>query len=394
MMKIVQINSTSGVGSIGKICEAVSKTLTQKGIENYIFYTQGVSNNSQSIKYASDFDIKKQALKSRIFGNNGFNSSSITKHLIEQLVAIKPDIVHLHNLHSHNCNLEMLMSYLRNNNIKIFWTFHDCWAFTGYCMYFDIVSCEKWKNICHKCTQYKKYSWICDRSEYLFSKKKSIFTGLNLTIITPSVWLSDLVQQSFLSDYHTKIINNGIDLSVFKPRISDFRSKYNCENKFIVLGVAMGWEYRKGLEYFIRLANDLDDKCKIVLVGTNKKIENNLPENIISINRTENQEQLAEIYSSADLFVDPTLEDNYPTTHLESIACGTPVLTFNTGGSAEMINERCGMVVEKGNYQSLLESIVFCEKKYPFIREACANEAVAFSQEIAFQKYVDLYSVL
>ena len=313
------------------------------------------------------------------------------KVLITQLEVIRPDIVHLHNLHSHNCNIEMLMEYLKEHKIKTFWTFHDCWAFTGYCMYFDMVSCDKWKDECHACPLSKKYSWFFDRSEYLFSKKKDVISGLDLTIITPSVWLSELVKQSFLRYYPTKVINNGIDMSVFKHRNSDFRLKHNCEDKFIILGVAMGWEKRKGLDTFIRLSKDLEDSFKIVLVGTNKNKDKVLPDNIISINRTENQIQLAEIYSSADLFVDPTMEDNYPTTHLEAIACGTPVITYNSGGSAEMINERCGIIIEKGSYEELLKAIISCKSNYKFNREACLLTAKSFSQEIAFKKYIDLY---
>ena len=393
-MKIVQINSTCGSGSIGKICKAVSQLLTANNIENYILYTLYHSDYEFGIKCGNAYNTKKSALKARLFGNYGFNAFSNTKKIIKEVKRISPDIVHIHNIHSHDCNFSALFDYLKLNKIKVFYTFHDCWAFTGYCMYFDIVNCEKWKNHCYDCPQKKKFSWFFDKSSDLQRLKKEAMTDVNLTIVTPSEWLASLTKESFLKKYPVIVVNNGIDLSIFRYRESNFRKKYNIEQKFVLLGVAMGWESRKGLESFIRLANDLDDSYKIVLVGTNKAIEKKLPNNIISINRTENQIQLAEIYSSADLFIDPTMEDNYPTTHLEAIACGTPVLTYNSGGSAEMINEKCGIVVERGCYDSLLSKIKRCKENYRFVLEDCVNEAKSYSQDIAFQKYVDLYSII
>ena len=225
-MKIVQINATCGVGSTGKICVDISKLLTEKGIENYILYTQGNSDYPLGIKYATKNDIKVQALKSRVFGNYGFNSKKITKKLISELEKIKPDVVHMHNIHSHNCHLELLFDYFRRTQIKVYWSFHDCWAITAYCPHFDMIGCDKWKMGCHHCPQSKQFSWFFDRSAKLYKKKKEALAGLDLTIITPSQWLADLTRESFLKDYPVKVINNGIDLSVFKPTKSDFRKKY------------------------------------------------------------------------------------------------------------------------------------------------------------------------
>ena len=390
-MKIVQINVTCGIGSTGKICLEVSKLLTEKGIENYILYSSGKSDYPLGIKYTSDKYIKLQALKSRIFGNYGFTSKRATKKLIKKLDEIKPDIIHLHNLHGHNVHLEMLLDYIRENNIKTFWTFHDCWTFTGYCPHYAMVKCDKWKTGCHNCIRCKEFSWFFDRSEKLYKKKKEATKNLDLTIITPSNWLADQVKESFLKDYPVKVINNGIDLDVFKPTESDFK-KNNClENKKIVLGVAFDWGVRKGLDVFVELAKRLPQDYQIVLVGTNDNVDKQLPNNIISIHRTHNQRELAEIYTASDVFVNPTREENYPTVNMEAIACGTPVVTFRTGGSPEMLDDKTGIVVDCDDIEKLVEAIAFVCENNSNVKEFCHHKSKQFNKNDRFQDYIDLY---
>lgn len=392
-MKIVQINSTCGSGSTGKICISVSKLLTETEIENYIFYTSGDSDYPQGIRYMSALENKFQALKAKIIGNYGFQSVAGTKRLIAELERIAPDIVHLHNLHSHNVHIEILFRYLKERQIKIFWTFHDCWAFTGYCPHYTMAGCDRWKSKgCGNCPQRVHYSWFFDRSAMLYEKKKQLFSGLDLTIITPSQWLADQVKMSFLKDYPVKVINNGIDLSVFYPRETDFRRKHHLEKKFVLLGVAFGWGKRKGLDVFIRLAERLDpEKFQIILVGTDNKVDKQLPENIISIHRTANQTELAEIYSAADLFVNPTREENYPTVNMESTACGTPVLTFRTGGSPESIDVQTGVVVDCDDEKSLYQEIQKIAETKVFCEENFRIKAQQFAEKQKFAEYVQLY---
>lgn len=394
MMKVVQINATCGVGSTGKICVGISQVLCDNNIENCILYSSKDNGYEFGIKCSSDKYIRVQALKSRALGNYGFNSQKATRKMISKLERIKPDIVHLHNIHGHDCNLDMLFTYFRKNKTKLVWTFHDCWAFTGYCTYFDMANCNKWQTQCKECPKSRDHSWFFDKSNKLFEKKKKLFEGLDLTIVTPSQWLADLVKQSFLKDYPVKVINNGIELSVFKPIQGDFRDKYGIfQNKKIILGVAFDWGARKGLDIFLELSRKLDaEKYQIVLVGTNDKIDEQLADNIISIHRTQNQTELAEIYSAADVFVNPTREENYPTVNMEAIACGTPVLTFRTGGSPEMLDETCGSVVERDDIDTLEKEIVrICSQK-PYTREACIMKAKAFDKSIKFEEYLRLYN--
>lgn len=389
-MKAVQINATCGIGSTGKICVGISQVLTAGNIENYILCSK--TNGYPLSVPCSDIQyIKVQALKSKLLGNYGFNSKRATRKLIAELERIRPDIVHLHNIHGHDCDLEMIFSYFREKKIKLVWTFHDCWAFTAYCPHFTMAKCDKWKTQCSQCVQSRSYSWFFDRSRVVFEKKKTLFQGLDLTVITPSRWLAGLVKQSFLKEYPVHVIHNGISLEVFKPTPSDFRTKYGLEKKKIVLGVSFGWGPKKGLDVFVELSQRLPADYQIALVGTDANVDRQLPENIISIHRTQNQQELAEIYSAADVFVNPTREENYPTVNMESLACGTPILTFQTGGSPEMLDETCGSVVACDDVDALEREIIrICTDK-PYPKAACLKKVREFDQNERFKEYLKLY---
>ena len=391
-MKVVQINSVCSSGSTGKICEAVSRLLTNNGIENYILCAEGNSKYPLAIRNISRMDQKWQALKSKAIGNYGFQSRRATRQMIGELERISPDIVHLHNLHSHNVHLGLLFGYLKEKNIKVFWTFHDCWAFTGYCMYYDMACCNRWKTECKNCPQRRRYSWFFDWSNQLHKRKKELFLYLNLTIITPSQWMADQVNQSFLRDCKVKVIHNGIDIDLFSPKTSDIRKKYNIAgDKVLLLGVANKWEKRKGLDAFLYLEEILDcNRFQIMLVGTNDEVDKKLPSNIVSIHRTENVHELAEIYAAADYLINPTYEDNFPTVNIEALACGTPVITFDTGGSPEAITNECGICVPKGDFQALVEAINQ-RSQMCFTRDACVHRASEFDQNEKFREYLELY---
>ena len=389
-MKVVQINATCGIGSTGKICVGISQVMTAENIENYVLCSR-TNGYPLGIPCSEGKYIKFQALKSKILGNYGFNSKGATRRMIRELERIQPDIVHLHNIHGHDCDLDMLFSWFRLNKTKLIWTFHDCWGFTAYCPHFTMAKCGKWKTGCEHCVQHRRYSWLFDRSRELFERKKELFSGLDLTIVTPSQWLADLVKQSFLKEYPVHVIHNGIDLDVFKPASSSFQVKHGLENKKILLGVSFGWDERKGLDVFLELSKRLPEDYQIILVGTDANVDKLLPENIISIHRTQNQQELAEIYSAADLFVNPTREENYPTVNMEALACGTPVLTFRTGGSPEMVDDSCGSVVEYGDVDALEKEIVRICVDEPYSEENCLEKARDFKQNERFKEYLKLY---
>ena len=392
-MKIVQINATCGVGSTGKICVGISEILTAQNQENYILYSAASNGYALGIPCSDENYVRIQALKSKLFGNYGFNSRKATKKMICELERLEPDVVHLHNIHGHDCDLEVLFHYFKEKKTKLVWTFHDCWAFTAYCPHFTVSECDQWKTSCAHCMDKREYSWLWDRSAAIFEKKKRLFSGLDLTVVTPSVWLADLVKQSFLKDYPVKVIHNGIDPDVFRPKESDVKRRFGVsEEKNLLLGVAFDWGLKKGLDVFEELSERLDgEKYQIVLVGTNDTLDRTLPDNIISIHRTNCQEELAELYSAADLFINPTREDNFPTVNIESLACGTPVLTFRTGGSPEILDETCGSSVDCDDIDSLEREIIRICTDRPYAKEACIQRADCFDKNVKFREYSDLY---
>lgn len=360
-MKILQINSVCGTGSTGKIAVDNYKKHLAEGHESWIAYGRGEGKNcNHTIKIGKDLDIKLHGIYTRIFDKHGFASKKATLEFIRKIEKINPDVIHLHNIHGYYINIEILFDYLKKANKKVIWTLHDCWSFTGHCAYFDFVGCDKWKIECYQCPQKNTYpaSNFLENSKWNYKKKKELFTGLsNLKIITPSKWLADLVKESFLKEYLVEVRYNEIDKEIFRPRESDFRKKCEIEDKFIILGVASPWSKRKGFEDFIELSKIISEKEVIIMVGLNKKQIKKLPKNIIGIEKTNNQIELAEIYSTSDLFFNPTYEDNYPTTNLEAIACGTYVVTYNSGGSAECITGNIngninGNIIEKKDFKN------------------------------------------
>lgn len=395
-MRILQIN-TFNFGSTGNIMLNISNSAKENGYISYVAYANSQSNNKKNVENSILIgNIIERNLHLRLAyytGYNGCFSRLGTKIFLDKVDKIRPDIIHLHNLHNCYINLKMLFDYIKSKKIPVVWTLHDCWSFTGQCPHFTMVKCDKWKTGCYACPQFREYpESILDRTQEMYILKKKWFTGVEkLTIITPSQWLAGLVNDSFLSNYQVKVINNGIDLNIFQPKESDFREKHQINDKFIILGVASPWNERKGLATFIELSKRLDEHYIIVLIGLTDDQIKKLPHNILGLKRTSNAKELAEIYTAANVFVNPTLEDNFPTTNIEAIACGTPVLTFRTGGSAEIIDEKTGSVVECNDIDALEREVKRICKEKPYSEEACLNRAKSFDMNDRFNEYIALY---
>lgn len=359
-MKILQINSTCGFGSTGRIAVDILNTVCENGGEGLICYGRGTAPEGvPSYKIGSETLVRIHGVLSRITDRQGFYSTNATKALVRKIEEYDPDIIHLHNIHGYYLDIRVLFDYLKKCEKPIVWTLHDCWAFTGHCAYFTSSGCDKWKTGCNNCPSKKDYpqSLVVDNSEKNYNEKKELFTGLqNVTLVTPSIWLSELVSESFLKEYPVKVINNGINTDIFKPTESDFKKRYAIEDKKVYLGVASVWEERKGLRDLIKLSTLLNENEKLVVVGLTEEQVSELPDGIIGLKRTENAKQLAEIYTAADAFLNPTYEDNYPTTNLESICCGTPVVTYNTGGSPESLAGGRGITVPVGDTKAMYEA--------------------------------------
>lgn len=402
-MKIAEINMVA-VGSTGKIMLQIADRAREKGHTVKTFSTNVFSTkykklppppNSDHEYFGSYFENGIHTALGKITGHNGSFSRFATFRLIRKLKKFNPDVIHLHNLHAFCINLPMLFKYIKKNNIKTVWTLHDCWSFTGHCPHFDMIGCDKWKTGCHTCPQFNSdyLHTYRDASKKMYKLKKKWFTGVkDMTLVTPSKWLAGLVKESFLKEYSVKVIHNGIDLSIFKPTESSFREKYNCKDKFIVLGVSFGWGVKKGLDVFIELSKRLDERFQIVLVGTNEYVDAQLPENIISIHQTQSQQDLAEIYTAADIFVNPTREEVFGLVNAEALACGTPIVTFNTGGCPEVCVSTCGRVVLKDDIDSLESEIRSIFNIMPFTSESCYDRAKRFDMKLKYNEYLNLYS--
>lgn len=398
MPTLIQINVCSGRGSTGRIAESIGLMMKRLGWDCYLVHGERYAGETQlkSIKTGLRAQEYLHALGSLLFDRHGLFSVSQTRRLIKKLRALKPDIVQLHCIHGYYINYEILFEFLRELDVPVVWTFHDCWAFTGHCAHFDFAGCDKWKTGCHTCELLKDYprSVFIDNSKDNWQRKQKSFTSLDkLYIVAVSEWLSDIVAHSFMQKYPIEVIHNGIDLSVFRPVDNDIRMQYGISSdETLVLGVATAWGKDKGLNDFVRLSQE--PGIKVILVGVPEEVRKSLPENIIAVNRTESQQKLAEFYSAADMLVNPTYNDSFPTVNLEALACGTPVVTYRTGGSPEAIDKETGIIVEKGDYAGLLSNIrMFAQTSYKTHHSvACRKRAEeCFDMNRQFDEYRKLY---
>ena len=391
MVKVLQINATANWGSTGRIAEQIGEIVQQNGWESYIAYgRRAKGSSSKIIKVGSRHSVVLHYLVGRFFDLEGRASLRATRKLAKCILSIRPDIIHLHNIHDHWLNYRILFEIIERLRIPVVWTFHDCWAFTGHCTHFAPVSCEKWKSECGECPLRSLFGM--DRSRENFRLKKKIFTGLdNLYIVGVSQWITDLSMASFLGTFPKMTIYNGIDLDVFHPTY-----ELNTTNHPMALFVSNGWSRAKGIDDIFKLRNVLNAKISIVIVGAHKHISAPIPEGIKLISRTNNVRELVILYNNADVFVNPTYADTFPTVNLEALACGTPVVTYNTGGSPEAIDDNTGIVVEQGNIEGLAHAIeqIIIRGRSSY-SEACRNRAeVLFNKKNCYIKYLSLYETI
>lgn len=395
--KLVQINTVCNT-STGKIMGDIQREAMKQGYDTISFI--GRRKPFADIpceRFGNPISFWIHVAITTAFDRQGYGSYFTTKKLIRRLREEKPDIIHLHNLHGYYLYLPLLFRYLKEEfQGQLFWTFHDCWPFTGHCAYFTAAGCNKWKNECNHCPNKMVYpiSLIMDSSKRNFGDKQELFRGLkNLTIITPSQWLKELVEKSFLGEYLVKVVNNGIDLQRFSYRKPTrvLLDKYAIlKNKKILLGVANIWDKRKGLDDFLDLAKVLTKEYKIVLVGLSKRQINSLPHNIVGIQRTEDVEELAMLYSAAHIFINPSLEETFSLVTVEAMACGTPVIVLDTSAVKELVCENNGLVLRKHGTKDYLEAIQKLEKE-TLSRETVSSTVKKYDVRKFASNIVQLY---
>lgn len=409
MPKLLQINITANWGSTGKIAEQIGLCAISHGWESYVAYGRWC-NPSQShlIKVGNKLDTYMHYGEQRIFDNEGLCSRGATKKLIRQIEDIKPDVVQLHNIHDHYLNYRLLFKYLNQTDIKVVWTFHDCWAFTGHCFHFVTKKCDRWRTGCHDCPLKNEYpKTFLDRSREHYDLKKQLFGGCkNMTIVPVSNWMGDFVKESFLKGRRIEVIHNGVDQKTFKP----YGGKPSAEDgRLRIIAVSSVWYPDKGEFDIYKLREMLpEDEFEITMVGLSEKQVKKLPSGIRGIQRTQNVQELVQLYAESDVLINPTYADTFPTVNLEALACGIPVITYRTGGSPEAIRDDsfdklrnqtvesypCGMVIEQGNVEDLTDAIRKM-KEHPLSSEDCRKRAEEyFDKDKCFEEYIKLYQNL
>lgn len=400
-MRLLQINITANWGSHGRIAEGIGRVAIGHGWESHIAYGRWMRPGESRLYHIGNiWDERLHGAASRLRDCHGLCSRAATRRLTEYIDRVRPDIIHLHNIHGYYLHYPLLFSYLRERGTPVVWTLHDCWPLTGHCAHFMGAGCDRWRTGCHHCPQLSAYPrslWL-DRSRRNWLLKRDAFGSLgNVTLVPVSHWLEGVVGQSFLAGKPTRTIYNGIDTDVFRPCGGDpgaLRSRYGVrEGQRVILGVASNW-YRKGLDDFARLRPLLpEERYAIIVVGATERERRSLPPGITALPRTDSVEQLAALYALADVYLNPTWEDSFPTTNLEALASGTPVVTYQTGGSPEAVDGQTGAVVERGDIRAAAAEVErLCGED---CGEACRARAVAhFDRRERYEEYFRLYNTL
>lgn len=407
MKKLLQINPVLRVNtSTGRIMQEIGELAMLYGWKTYMAYSKGRDGikecKSEIVPVGDVWSTAWHGLETRLLDRHGLASDRATREFIKRIETIAPDIVHIHNIHGYFLNYRILFDFLSKSGIPVVWTVHDCWLYTGHCYYYSYAGCNKWQTGCGHCPQKKEFpaSYFSDRSHRNWLDKKTAFTSMpldKLTIVPVSDWIREEMSRSFLKDYHFQVIHNGINTEVFDVYdATAVRQQYSLGDKHIFLGVASIWSREKGLADFIKMSELIGQDEVIVLVGIKPEDMKLLPKNVVAIARTENIRQLAELYSAADVFINPTWQDNYPTVNLEAIACGTPVVTYRTGGSIEAITDTTGFIVEQGDVAGLVDAArCIIRRGKEAYRNVCRQYAVAnFRKEDRYADYLNLYRQL
>ena len=393
-MRILIVNLRIGSGSVGRIVSDLYHGAIQNGHECKIAYARGGIGDipeNDTYRICDETEVKIHAGLTRLFGNTAFYFSRTTSRFCKWISQYNPDIVHLHGVYGYYLNMATLFSYLAEKNMRVISTLHSCWDFTGHCCYFDYSGCEQWKTGCKKCKQKASYpkSSFLDNTAYNYTRKKTAYDRLHrCTIVTPSEWLMKYVEKSFLGIHRIVVINNGVDRKAFHPYPS--KTSKVSSIKPVIISVANIWDNRKGWNDIVELSYYCRDKAQLIVVGVSAEQKKALSEGTLAISRTESKEELAQLYSDATVFFNPTYEDNYPTVNLEAVSCHTPIVTYDTGGSPEIFKYgNWGRVIKKKDYGCLLDYAEKVFKKQ--IMFDFSNDS-SLSNEKMVEKYISLYT--
>lgn len=397
-MKLLQINVTANWGSTGRIVEQIGVMAQKVGIESYVAYGRYANPTKlEAIKVGNCFSVYEHYLEYRLFDNDGLASRYATMQLVKKIEKLRPDIIHLHNIHDHWLNYQILFEYLNTVKTPIVWTQHDCWSFTGGCGHYTVNNCDKWKTSCSRCLLKQKMFPLVEQTQKHYDTKKNLFASLkDLTLVPVSHWLEMQIKQSFLNKKRIVPIYNGVDIRVFCPGESKVKTQYGIDGKMLLVGVATAWSSRKGLSDYIKLAAKLSNNFVIMLVGVNDKQKRIFSNNIIGIDKTQKIEELVNIYRGADIVLNLSYEETFGLTTVEGLACGTPGIVYNTTASPELVTPETGLVVEPGDLDGVFNAVneIMANGKDTYSK-ACRERVVKyFNKEDRFADYISLYKNL
>lgn len=394
MPKLLQINVTANWGSTGKIAEQIGLCAQAHGWESYIAYGRYSNPSSnQLLKIGDQLDVYLHYSKNRFLDGEGLGSERATEKLLKEIDRIQPDVIHLHNIHDHYLNYPVLFRYFAQKDIPVVWTQHDLWATTGHCA-FSIDGCDKWKTGCFECPAIPCF--CLDKSRRNYELKKDMFTSVkNMTIVPVSEWLGTQIQQSYLKHFPMKVIKNGVDIEIFKPIKGNVIEKYALKDKHVLLAVSSVWPEFKGLNDFISLSGMLPDDYRIVIVGLTSNQISQLSTNMIGIERTDSQMELAQLYSAADVVMSLSSFETFGLTIAEGMACGTPAIVYGNAALPELITKKTGRVVKSGDLQELYDTILYMVENdfKPIHSVDCRKRAEeVFDKNKTWESCISLYN--
>lgn len=395
-MKVLLINAVCGTGSTGRIVADIWKALKDQGHEAKVAYGVGhgsIVSPEDQICFNNKIGYYTHNILAKITDKTGMYSKRETKDLLKKIDEFQPDIIHLHNLHGYYINYPILFEYLAKKDIPVVWTLHDCWAYTGHCAYYSANQCALWKTDCEKCEHLQEYPrcYFNGNTKNNYKKKKAAFTSVSRMIITtPSNWLANEVKKSFLSKYPILTVYDAIDLNIFKPTASDFKTVHGIGSQQMILSVANVWEKRKGLDDIVELSKVLDSNKVLVIVGVDEDQKKKLPTDIIAIKRTANLDELVKIYSAADVFVNLSVEETFGMVTAEALACGTPVVAYDKTAVPEVVDKQSGVIVHAGNIQELVSGI---RKAQSISSENARRRAEMFDKKTEIERFMYIYQM-
>lgn len=396
-MKVLFINTVFERSSTGRIIHDICVRLRQQGHDSMVIYGRyPVQSEFPSMCFNSKIENILHGVNTRLFDRHGFGPKATTKKIIETIKHYQPDIIHLHNIHGYYVNIKLLFQFLKQMDLPVVWTVHDCWPYTGHCVYYDYIGCDKWKTECCQCPKKREYpaSYGIDNSKRNYNQKRELFNSIpNLTLVAVSDWLKEQLGMSFLKHHRIQRIYNGIDQTVFRPIKTDIKKRMGLEGKKVFLAVSDGWSERKGKNLLYQFTDYLNPDEVLIMVGLSEKDLKSCPKQLLGMGRTENLQQLVELYSAADIVLNPSYEETFGMITAEALSCGTPVIVSNATASPELVNSTCGRIIEKGNISDLRMTVDLLLENTP-TKEQCLNRAKMFNSEIVYQEYINLYHSL